>query len=88
MPKVIPHSRCPWAVKPLDIAYHDTEWGVPLHDDRALFELLILEGARAVAYPGDPLHANPARAMPGPTRLIFRDGRFEPFGTFEDYFKD
>ena len=46
------------------------------------------EGARAVAYPGDPLHANPARAMPGPTRLIFRDGRFEPFGTFEDYFKD
>ena len=39
--------RCPWATKPLDIAYHDTEWGVPLHDDRALFELLILEGAQA-----------------------------------------
>ena len=40
-------NRCPWATKPLDIAYHDTEWGVPLHDDRALFELLILEGAQA-----------------------------------------
>jgi 8-oxo-dGTP pyrophosphatase MutT (NUDIX family) len=37
------------------------------------------EGARAVAYPGDPLHDNPVRAMPGPTRLIFRGGRFEPF---------
>lgn len=39
--------RCAWARKPLDILYHDTEWGVPLHDDRALFELLILEGAQA-----------------------------------------
>ena len=38
--------RC-WARLPLDIAYHDTEWGVPLHDDRALFELLTLEGAQA-----------------------------------------
>jgi DNA-3-methyladenine glycosylase I len=40
-------TRCPWAKAPLDIQYHDTEWGVPLHDDRALFELLILEGAQA-----------------------------------------
>jgi len=40
-------ARCPWPTKPLDIAYHDTEWGVPLHDDRALFELLTLEGAQA-----------------------------------------
>src|SRR5690349_12798450 len=40
-------TRCPWAQKPLDIAYHDEEWGVPLHDDRALFELLTLEGAQA-----------------------------------------
>lgn len=40
-------NRCPWPTKPLDIAYHDTEWGVPLHDDRALFELLTLEGAQA-----------------------------------------
>jgi DNA-3-methyladenine glycosylase I len=38
---------CPWPRSELDIAYHDQEWGVPLHDDRALFELLILEGAQA-----------------------------------------
>ena len=40
-------TRCPWPTKPLDIAYHDTEWGVPVHDDRHLFEMLILEGAQA-----------------------------------------
>ncbi len=41
-------SRCPWAGDdPLMQAYHDHEWGVPLHDDRALFELLTLEGAQA-----------------------------------------
>jgi DNA-3-methyladenine glycosylase I len=40
-------SRCPWAQDDLSIAYHDAEWGVPQHDDRALFELLILEGAQA-----------------------------------------
>ena len=40
-------ERCAWARDELSIAYHDTEWGVPLHDDRALFELLILEGAQA-----------------------------------------
>jgi DNA-3-methyladenine glycosylase I len=39
--------RCSWARDELNIAYHDSEWGVPLHDDRALFELLILEGAQA-----------------------------------------
>jgi DNA-3-methyladenine glycosylase I len=39
--------RCAWARGALDIVYHDTEWGVPHHDDRALFELLILEGAQA-----------------------------------------
>ncbi len=39
--------RCFWAQAPLDIIYHDTEWGVPEHDDRALFELIILEGAQA-----------------------------------------
>ncbi len=38
---------CPWPKTDLDRAYHDAEWGVPLHDDRALFELLILEGAQA-----------------------------------------
>jgi DNA-3-methyladenine glycosylase I len=40
-------QRCTWARDELSIAYHDTEWGVPLHDDRGLFELLILEGAQA-----------------------------------------
>ena len=39
--------RCAWARDPLNIIYHDTEWGVPQHDDRMLFELLILEGAQA-----------------------------------------
>lgn len=39
--------RCAWAQTPEMIAYHDREWGVPLHDDRALFEFLILEGAQA-----------------------------------------
>lgn len=41
-------ARCPWCLgRPLYVAYHDLEWGVPLHDDRALFELLLLEGAQA-----------------------------------------
>ncbi len=40
-------TRCAWAETPLGIAYHDTEWGVPLHDDQRLFEFLILEGAQA-----------------------------------------
>jgi DNA-3-methyladenine glycosylase I len=39
--------RCSWARTPLGIAYHDVEWGVPVHDDRILFEFLILEGAQA-----------------------------------------
>ena len=40
-------NRCVWPKTELDIAYHDTEWGVPVHDDRLLFEMLILEGAQA-----------------------------------------
>ncbi len=40
-------NRCVWARSDLSIAYHDTEWGVPNHDDRTLFEFLILEGAQA-----------------------------------------
>ncbi len=41
-------SRCEWAGSdPLMVAYHDDEWGVPLHDERRLFELLCLEGAQA-----------------------------------------
>lgn len=39
--------RCAWARTDLSIAYHDNEWGVPVHDDRKLFEFLILEGAQA-----------------------------------------
>ncbi|HUF63484.1 MAG TPA: DNA-3-methyladenine glycosylase I [Verrucomicrobiales bacterium] len=43
-----PVVRCPWSeTGPCCIAYHDEEWGVPLHDDRRLFEMLILEGAQA-----------------------------------------
>jgi DNA-3-methyladenine glycosylase I len=40
-------ERCSWPTSELDIAYHDQEWGVPVHDDRRLFEFLILEGAQA-----------------------------------------
>jgi DNA-3-methyladenine glycosylase I len=39
--------RCQWARNDLAIAYHDREWGVPCHDDRVLFEFLVLEGAQA-----------------------------------------
>jgi DNA-3-methyladenine glycosylase I len=42
-----PRRRCAWAQTPLSIEYHDREWGVPVHDDRVLFEFLILEGAQA-----------------------------------------
>jgi len=40
-------TRCAWATTDLSLAYHDNEWGVPVHDDRKLFEFLILEGAQA-----------------------------------------
>ena len=40
-------TRCGWATSPLGIAYHDAEWGVPVHDDRTLLEFLVLEGAQA-----------------------------------------
>jgi DNA-3-methyladenine glycosylase I len=39
--------RCAWATTPLGIAYHDSEWGTPVHEDRVLFEFLLLEGAQA-----------------------------------------
>jgi len=39
--------RCPWAVAEPNLSYHDREWGVPVHDDRKLFEFLVLEGAQA-----------------------------------------
>lgn len=40
-------ARCGWATTELGIAYHDTEWGRPVHDDRVFFEFLLLEGAQA-----------------------------------------
>src|SRR5204863_6832222 len=40
-------ARCGWATSSSSVAYHDAEWGVPQHDDRVLFEFLILEGAQA-----------------------------------------
>ncbi|MEN6644625.1 MAG: DNA-3-methyladenine glycosylase I [Armatimonadia bacterium] len=44
----MPQTRCPWTGEdPLMLAYHDEEWGVPVHDDRLLFEFLVLEGAQA-----------------------------------------
>src|SRR5262245_62782123 len=39
--------RCGWATTPLGIAYHDKEWGTPVHDDNVLFEFITLEGAQA-----------------------------------------
>ncbi len=46
--ETIPIQRCAWAeTHPLLRAYHDQEWGVPVHDDRLLFEMLNLEGAQA-----------------------------------------
>ena len=43
-----PHSRCGWVNEdPLHVAYHDEEWGVPVRDERRLFEMLVLEGAQA-----------------------------------------
>lgn len=39
--------QCPWAASEPNLTYHDEEWGVPVHDDRTLFEFLILEGAQA-----------------------------------------
>jgi DNA-3-methyladenine glycosylase I len=42
-----PRTRCRWAIREPNLSYHDDEWGVPLHDDRRLFEFLVLEGAQA-----------------------------------------
>jgi DNA-3-methyladenine glycosylase I len=47
LPKLDARPRCSWATTPQMITYHDAEWGVPQHDDRVLFEFLILEGAQA-----------------------------------------
>ena len=48
LPEMNPHlPRCPWPSNDLAIVYHDHEWGAPVHNDRRLFEFLILEGAQA-----------------------------------------
>ncbi|HUF65268.1 MAG TPA: DNA-3-methyladenine glycosylase I [Gemmatimonadaceae bacterium] len=47
MPSDARVERCEWARTPLSIAYHDVEWGVPVHDDNRLFEFITLEGAQA-----------------------------------------
>ncbi len=61
--------RCDWARKPLDIEYHDREWGTPVHDDRLLFEFLILEGAQA--------------GLSWSTILAKREGYRKAFANFE-----
>jgi len=61
--------RCPWAKGENYIGYHDTEWGVPVHDDRLLFEFLILEGAQA--------------GLSWSTILNKRDGYREAFDNFD-----
>jgi DNA-3-methyladenine glycosylase I len=45
--RALTRPRCRWARDPLDVEYHDREWGVPVRDDRVLFEFLLLEGAQA-----------------------------------------
>jgi len=63
-------KRCDWANKnPLEIKHHDEEWGVPVHDDRLLFELLILEGAQA--------------GLSWATILQKRDGYLKAFDNFD-----
>ena len=52
-PKTV--KRCPWATTPDMIAYHDAEWGVPLHDDAGLFEILGARGCAGGAELGDDL---------------------------------
>lgn len=49
MDRIDEHSRCPWVdlTKPDYVKYHDLEWGVPMHEDRFLFEFLVLESAQA-----------------------------------------
>lgn len=65
---------------------------VAMHRDSGMWPRVIdpqpfeLDGMRVVAYPGDAAHSSPARVMPGPTRLIFRHGRFEPLEGIDSLF--
>jgi DNA-3-methyladenine glycosylase I len=62
-------NRCPWAEAELQHHYHDTEWGVPSHDDRHLFEMILLEGAQA--------------GLSWTTILHRREGYREAYGNFD-----
>jgi DNA-3-methyladenine glycosylase I len=62
-------KRCAWARTPASIAYHDAEWGMPVHDDRVLFEFITLEGAQA--------------GLSWETILIKRDGYRQAFAGFD-----
>src|SRR5258705_12914659 len=62
-------TRCSWARSPLMIPYHDSEWGVPVHDDRVHFEFLTLEGAQA--------------GLSWETILKKRDGYRDAFANFD-----
>jgi len=71
-------ARCPWADKdPLYFPYHDQEWGVPSHDERHLFEMLILEGAQAGS-PGSRSCANATATDARSTASIRRASRATP----------
>src|SRR5713226_8087919 len=63
--------RCPWATTEPNVTYHDKEWGVPVHDDRILFEFLILEGAQA--------------GLSWTTILKKRENYRKEFGSFDAY---
>ena len=64
--------RCRWAREPLDIVYHDDEWGVPVRDDRLLFEFLLLEGAQAGLSWSTILRSAPA--IDAPSQASIRGG--------------
>jgi DNA-3-methyladenine glycosylase I len=71
-------QRCAWPRTELDIEYHDREWGVPEHDDRALFELLTLEGAQAGLSWSTILKKRPAYREAFTNFDVARVARFTP----------
>jgi DNA-3-methyladenine glycosylase I len=71
-------QRCAWPRTELDIEYHDREWGVPEHEDRALFELLTLEGAQAGLSWSTILKKRPAYREAFTNFDVERVGRFTP----------
>jgi DNA-3-methyladenine glycosylase I len=73
---IAPTRRCPWATDDVLRGYHDAEWGVPVHDDRRLFEFLVLEGAQAGLSWATILRKRPAY------RRAFRDFDVERVARF------